>query len=451
MEVLKRKANGISSTNGHGQKKKKKTKIIEEQDLESAYFQSEIAFHSTVTKMKVNALLNEVTLKENQRNEIDQFIEQISNELKSIPQGKIRELSTMSEWLGKFDIKIPLTFSKMNKPFQFIPPTVIEPIGSYTYDGLIVKSSNKISTIVDLLVEIPHICIHKKDYLNNEYIEKRAIYLCYLAKKLQYLLEFSHLNDTTLNQAVLIVKPNETSSFAIRILLAPEKDYFNEKRLLPTSSNLRWNWFNDIKDENEPFYPTPNYNSLVLFDCRYRETSDYLNKIFSSSNELLENDFLSSKCCALTDEKIDENSFIQDECVLIDQSGLLNVFHTLTRANYNRLKHEARISLNSFNDPVIDHFQTLFMTTMKPINSMDAIIQIFSLDKHEKLLEEKSNKNQLIMDNLNNKHYLLCQQVISLLEYGLKERISLLCPLPSVTQLTKTVSFLSLFFLHLHT
>ncbi|CAF3563201.1 unnamed protein product [Adineta steineri] len=497
MEVLKRKANGISSTNGHGQKKKKKTKIIEEQDLESAYFQSEIAFHSTVTKMKVNALLNEVTLKENQRNEIDQFIEQISNELKSIPQGKIRELSTMSEWLGKFDIKIPLTFSKMNKPFQFIPPTVIEPIGSYTYDGLIVKSSNKISTIIDLLVEIPHICIHKKDYLNNEYIEKRAIYLCYLAKKLQYLLEFSHLNDTTLNQAVLIVKPNETSSFAIRILLAPEKDYFNEKRLLPTSSNLRWNWFNDIKEENEPFYATPNYNSLVLFDCRYRETSDYLNKIFSSSNELcnglklfkiwleqrqlsygfgsfegampafllayllhinkiskqmnsyqvfriilvalMENDFLSSKCCALTDEKIDENSFIQDECVLIDQSGLLNVFHTLTRANYNRLKHEARISLNSFNDPVIDHFQTLFMTTMKPINSMDAIIQIFSLDKHEKLLEEKSNKNQLIMDNLNNKHYLLCQQVISLLEYGLKERISLLCPLPSVTQLTKTV------------
>ncbi|CAF4266683.1 unnamed protein product, partial [Adineta steineri] len=256
-----------------------------------------------------------------------------------------------------------------------------------------------------------------------------------------------------------------TSSFAIRILLAPEKDYFNEKRLLPTSSNLRWNWFNDNKEENEPFYATPNYNSLVLFDCRYRETSDYLNKIFSSSNELcnglklfkiwleqrqlsygfgsfegamsafllayllhinkiskqmnsyqvfriilvalMENDFLSSKCCALTDEKVDENSFIQDECVLIDQSGLLNVFHTLTRANYNRLKHEARISLNSFNDPVIDHFQTLFMTTMKPINSMDAIIQIFSLDKHEKLLEEKSNKNQLIMDNLNNKHYLL--------------------------------------------
>jgi hypothetical protein len=42
---------------------------------------------------KVNALLNEVTLKENQRIEIDQFIEQISNDIKSIPQGKIRHVN----------------------------------------------------------------------------------------------------------------------------------------------------------------------------------------------------------------------------------------------------------------------------------------------------------------------------------------------------------------------
>ncbi len=56
MEVLKRKVNGISSTNGHEQKKKKKTKKIhgeDEDDLATAYFESEIAYHSTVTKMKV--------------------------------------------------------------------------------------------------------------------------------------------------------------------------------------------------------------------------------------------------------------------------------------------------------------------------------------------------------------------------------------------------------------
>ncbi|CAM4821656.1 unnamed protein product [Rotaria magnacalcarata] len=521
MEVSKRKANGVSPTNGHAHKKKKKT-IDTEQDLEIAYFESEINYHSTVTKMKVgidlfgqnkltyildfyvelilvNALLNEVTLKNNQRTVIDQFIKKITDEIKSIPQGKIRRLSKMSEWLEKFDIKIPLSFSKMSKSFQFIPPTIIETIGSYTYDGLIVRSSNKISTLVDLLVEMPRICIHKKDYLNNEYIEKRAIYLCYLAKILKYSLEFSHLNDTTLNQVVLLVRPNETSSFAIRILLAPEKDYFSEKRLLPTSSNLRWNWFTGNKEENEPFYSTPNYNASVLFDCRYRSTSEYLTELFLSSNELcnglklfkiwleqrqlshgfgsfegampafllafllhtkkinkqmnsyqvfrillvalMENDFSSSQCCSLTHEKITEDLFIEDECVLLDHSGLLNVFNSLLRASYNRLKQEARISLNSFNDPAIDHFQTLFITSMEPIYSMDAIIQISSLDQHDKLLDQKSNKNQLIMDNLNNKHLLLSREVLKLLEYGLKERINLLCPLPAFRQTIKSEKF----------
>jgi hypothetical protein len=68
--------------------------------------------------------------------------------------------------------------------------------------------------------------------------------------------------------------------------------------------------------------------------------------------------------------------------------------------------------------------------------------RISSIDQHEKLLEDKSNKNQLIMDNLNNKHYLLSREILNLLEYGLKERINLLCPLPSFDQTTKTVNIL---------
>ena len=95
----------------------------------------------------------------------------------------------------------------MSKTFQFLPPVVVQPVGSYSSNTLLIKSTKRISTIVDLLVEIPHICVHKKDYLNNQYTEKRAIYLCYLAKKLRYPMEFSHLNDTTDHQPVLLVKP----------------------------------------------------------------------------------------------------------------------------------------------------------------------------------------------------------------------------------------------------
>jgi hypothetical protein len=46
-----------------------------------------------------------------------------------------------------------------------------------------------------------------------------------------------------------------------------------------------------------------------------------------------------------------------------------------------------------------------------------------------------------MMDNLNNKHYLLVREIHHLLEYGLKERIQLLCPLPSINQTTKTVRY----------
>ena len=42
---------------------------------------------------QVNALLNEVTLKESQRTEIDRFIEEIATELRSIPEGKVRPVS----------------------------------------------------------------------------------------------------------------------------------------------------------------------------------------------------------------------------------------------------------------------------------------------------------------------------------------------------------------------
>ena len=51
MKESKRKMNVSSSTNGYGQKKKKITSNIDEQNT---YFESETVYHSTVTRMKVS-------------------------------------------------------------------------------------------------------------------------------------------------------------------------------------------------------------------------------------------------------------------------------------------------------------------------------------------------------------------------------------------------------------
>ena len=55
--------------------------------------------------------------------------------------------------------------------------------------------------------------------------------------------------------------------------------------------------------------------------------------------------------------------------------------------------------------------------------------RISSIDQYEKLLDEKSNRNQLILDNLNNKHYLISREVLRLLERGLKQRVQFVCPI----------------------
>ena len=66
--------------------------------------------------------------------------------------------------------------------------------------------------------------------------------------------------------------------------------------------------------------------------------------------------------------------------------------------------------------------------------------RISSLDQNEKVLEDHENKNQLIMDNLNNKHYLVLRELLRLLEHGLKERLYLICPLPVSDHTRNTVS-----------
>jgi hypothetical protein len=125
-----------------------------------------------------------------------------------------------------------------------------------------------------------------------------------------------------------------------------------------------------------------------------------------------------------------------------------------TRSSYF-VKFIQRSSYRSFSNSIHDNYETNLQHGCNyPVNKTSFLNlsnqffsrRISSLDQHEKLLDEKSNKNQLILDNLNNKHYLLCREIFNLLEYGLKERISLLCPLPSIDQRTKTVSFFLTFF-----
>ena len=90
-------------------------------------------------------------------------------------------------------------------------------------------------------------------------------------------------------------------------------------------------------------------------------------------------------------------------------------------------------------------------TAWMPLFSKSLSISVFvtfgkssrlaSLDQQQKVLEGQADPNQLLLDNLNNKHYLVFRALLRLLEQGLKERMYLICPLPESDQRRNTVSF----------
>ena len=53
-------------------------------------------------------------------------------------------------------------------------------------------------------------------------------------------------------------------------------------------------------------------------------------------------DFLPSQCLTLAPEKTvqwkETNPFLDEDCLLLDTSNIFNVFHTLTRENYKRVR-----------------------------------------------------------------------------------------------------------------
>lgn len=75
---------------------------------------------------------------------------------------------------------------------------------------------------------------------------------------------------------------------------------------------------------------------IILVALSKFEEGKFCSKVWCSI--LAENDFLPLENRSLADENLSENLFNHDDCLLIDHTGLLNVFHTLTRANYNRVR-----------------------------------------------------------------------------------------------------------------
>ncbi|KAF7687312.1 hypothetical protein HF521_014540 [Silurus meridionalis] len=241
--------------------------------------EAENLFHCSLLKMQMDELLKEVVLSERRKKQLDSFVQEITDLLKSVPETPVVELSDLS-WLSESGIDVPfiLVPEETKGKFHMEPPHSVDLIGSYPLGTCI-----KPRVSVDLATTIPASILHPMDFLNQRYSRKRALYLAGLAQHLSTSplvgpLHYSCLHGNRL-RPLLLVTPSgkDSNSIMLRIHAIPPPDFLKPSRFHPQKNNIRTAWFTgqDAEQEsNEP--PTPQYNSTVVGDHLPRSHLQFL-------------------------------------------------------------------------------------------------------------------------------------------------------------------------------
>ncbi|XP_061762246.1 nucleolar protein 6 [Nerophis ophidion] len=451
---------------------------------------AESLFHCSLLKMQMEELLKEVTLSERRKQQIDSFIQTVTKLLQAVPQTPEVEVNDLSWLSSAVKVPIPLLPKTLKGKFHMAPPPSIDTIGSYP-----LGTCTKPRVVVDLAVTIPATILHSKDFLNQRYPRKRAIYLAGLA---QYLatcsdigtMSYSCLRGDHLRPILLLSPPGKDSSaFTVRLHACLPPGFFKPSRFRPQMNNIRTGWYtgvNNTKSEiNEP--PTPHYNSSVLGDLLPRAHLQFLSvvsaqcaafpegvallKVWLRQRELDQgagcfNGFLASMLLAFlltthrisntmtsyqllrnslhflasTDLTVNGISLAKDpnstapsladfhnafQVVFIDPSGHLNMCADMTSCTYKKLQHEASVSMQFWDDPTVDGFQSLLMTPKPMMRTCDHVFQLCELVKLQSSCKKLNLLNEL-MDQSGNYVHAALPFILSLLQKGLGQRISLL-------------------------
>jgi U3 small nucleolar RNA-associated protein 22 len=226
---------------------------------------TEDLYHSNLFRMQIDETLKEVKLKGKEREFIDKWVVTFRKFLQKLPNEDLTHLAKHSDY--------PLKFKPMDdgKKIQmsYQPPKTVEIFGSF---GLETNIGSK--SVVDVLVTIPNELLKRDDYLNQNFIHKKAIYLLHIAKKLE--------EKGTLGGAIKIISSKcdplkpvlsiEAEDFKIAVTAVPTEDYFKISRFVPRSNNIKF------RSGEESIVPTPHYNFEILHDLIIEKNQKILAK-----------------------------------------------------------------------------------------------------------------------------------------------------------------------------
>ncbi|XP_063814035.1 nucleolar protein 6 isoform X2 [Pseudophryne corroboree] len=232
--------------------------------------ETEQLYHTSLLRMQIEELLQEVKLKEKRRKNIDAFLQEISDLIGKIPKTQEADLVDQS-WIPK-SVKVPFLQVpyQVKGKFHFLPPSSIKVVGSYLLGTCIKPEIN-----VDVAVTMPREILQEKDNLNQRYLRKRALYLTHIASHLAKSeifgsVKFAYMNSNHL-KPVLLLRPcgKDEKLVTVRVHVSLPPGMFKYSRLFPNKNNVRKAWYSSEKtaqkeSASEP--PTPHYNNVLLCD-----------------------------------------------------------------------------------------------------------------------------------------------------------------------------------------
>lgn len=207
----------------------------------------------------------------------------------NIPKGKDQQLDDLS--LVEDGVNIPFNFqpAKVKGNFTFHPPTQVNVIGGYGLcDG---DACLRRPIKVDLLLVMPKECMQERDFLNQRYLRKRALYLAHVAiaiSKLHHDTKFAYHNEEPLKPIIHVSIKLKDKKEQVEVMIHVAPDSFKSfhpdtKRFLPSSCNVRKDWFlqqhnNKLQgeDQEQELIATPHYNSVVMSDILMETHLDHL-------------------------------------------------------------------------------------------------------------------------------------------------------------------------------
>ncbi|XP_078367178.1 nucleolar protein 6-like isoform X2 [Oculina patagonica] len=114
------------------------------------------------------------------------------------------------------------------------------------------------------------------------------------------------------------------------------------------------------------------------------------------------------------------------DVVFVDPSGHLNLCAGMTAAQYRRLQHEARLSLEFLDSSFMDGFEMLFMKPVPFTQTFDQFLQIPNISALEVVCKKKDLLNHLI-DHPGDWTPVVTDWLLHLVSRGLGQRVEMLC------------------------